>query len=132
MEPTRIVVAPVVERGSTATIDDDAPTFLLNHVAGRAERLRALAVLMMSAAVFCALAPFAAFIPIYESALVITDAITGALLFGQYRILHTPALAILASGYLFTALTAVGQHGISTLFNSRCDFGRKGGAGAST
>ena len=76
-----------------------------------------LAVLLISAAIFCVLAPFAklklapvaAFMPIYESALVITDLITAVLLFGQYRILRSRALLVLASGYLFTALMTVGH-----------------------
>jgi signal transduction histidine kinase/DNA-binding response OmpR family regulator len=50
-----------------------------------------------------------AFIPIYESALVIIDLITAALLFGQYRILHARALLVLGSGSLFSALIATGH-----------------------
>ncbi|HEX2012894.1 MAG TPA: MASE4 domain-containing protein, partial [Roseateles sp.] len=70
--------------------------------------------MLVCAAVFVALAPFAtrklapvpAFIPIYESALVITDLITAVLLFGQYRILRLQALLVLGCGYLFTAIMA--------------------------
>ncbi|HEY1393525.1 MAG TPA: response regulator [Methylibium sp.] len=98
-----------------AQMDDDRPAYLLSQVAGRAQQLRAAVVLLVCAAVFAALAPFAqlklapvpAFIPMYEAALVVTDVITAVLLFGQYRVLRSPAFALLASGYLFTALMAM-------------------------
>jgi diguanylate cyclase (GGDEF)-like protein len=53
-----------------------------------------------------------AFIPIYESWLVLLDLITAVLLFGQYAILRTRALLVLGSGYLFTATITV-MHAIS-------------------
>ena len=61
--------------------------------AGPFERRLALLVLVLSLAVFGALAPFAkvqlaqvpAFLPFYQSALCINDAITALLLFGQAR-----------------------------------------------
>jgi two-component system sensor histidine kinase/response regulator len=96
---------------------DSGPAFLLNQPAGRGERRRALALLLASAALFCVLAPIAktklppaaSFMPIYESALILTDLITAVLLFGQYRILRSHALLVLASGYLFTALMTAGH-----------------------
>jgi signal transduction histidine kinase/CheY-like chemotaxis protein len=96
---------------------DEAPAFLIDQPAGSSERRRAALVLGVSAALFCALAPFAqrklaavaAFIPIYESALVLLDLITAVLLFGQYRILRSGALLLLGSGYLFTAVMAAGH-----------------------
>ncbi|MGN6826764.1 response regulator [Paucibacter sp. M5-1] len=99
---------------------DEATAFLLNQPAGRAERRRALAVLLVSLVLFCVVAPQAklklpavvAFMPIYESALVIIDLITAVLLFGQYRILRSPALLLLGSGYLFSLLLTVG-HGLT-------------------
>jgi signal transduction histidine kinase len=83
--------------------------------AGRGEHRLALAVVVASAAIFLVAAPLAkrpltpvwAFIPIYESALVINDAITAVLLFGQFRILRLRALLVLASGYLFTAFMTI-------------------------
>lgn len=51
--------------------------------------------------------PIPAFIPIYESAIVVTDLVTAALLFGQLLYFRSKALLILASGYLFTALLAI-------------------------
>jgi two-component system, sensor histidine kinase and response regulator len=90
------------------------PAFLLDQPAGPRERRHALIVAVASVAVFAALLPFAklklapvpAFIPIYESALVLTDLITAVLLFGQYRILRSQALMVLGCGYLFTAVLA--------------------------
>ena len=74
-------------------------------------------MLLLSTLIFCALAPVAkrplaplpAFIPIYEAAVVITDLITAVLLFGQYRVLRSPAVAVLGSGYLFTAFMTAGH-----------------------
>ncbi|WP_457447586.1 response regulator [Roseateles sp. P5_E4] len=96
------------------------PAFLLDQPAGPRERRHALIVALLSVAVFAALLPFAklklaavpAFIPIYESALVLTDLITAVLLFGQYRILRSQALLVLGCGYLFTAAMAT-AHALS-------------------
>ncbi|HXI60586.1 MAG TPA: MASE4 domain-containing protein, partial [Polyangia bacterium] len=89
--------------------------FLSTAVAERNQRRLAATVVFISFALFLgavpfakvALLPIAAFIPAYESALVVNDLITAVLLFGQFNILRAPALRILASGYLFTALIAV-------------------------
>src|SRR5262249_16157741 len=45
-----------------------------------------------------------AFIPTWATGLVVTDLITAVLLFAQFSILRSRALAVLASGYLFAAL----------------------------
>ena len=47
------------------------------------------------------------FIPVYESAVVVNDLVTAVMLFGQFSILQTRALLVLASGYLFTSIMAV-------------------------
>ena len=78
-------------------------------------RRLALIVVVLSAAIFLTAVPFAklqlpqvwAFIPVYESALVVNDMITAVLLFGQFRIRQSPALLVLGGGYLFTAFIAV-------------------------
>ncbi|NRF71874.1 response regulator [Aquincola sp. S2] len=78
-------------------------------------RRRALAVVLGSALLFAALLPFAkqplkpfaGFIPVYESALIVSDLITAMLLAGQFRVDRSRALALLAGGYLFTALLAL-------------------------
>ena len=69
---------------------------------------------------FLLAAPFArmklaevwAFIPSYQSALLVNDLITAILLFAQFAILGAPALLVLAGGYLFTALMSV-PHALS-------------------
>ncbi|HEY6897966.1 MAG TPA: MASE4 domain-containing protein [Rhodocyclaceae bacterium] len=94
---------------------DETPKFLPTQPAGSLERRRAMLVVLVSAAIFLAAAPFAqvplapitAFIPIYESALTINDLITAALLFSQFGIMGSPALLALACGYLFTAVMTV-------------------------
>lgn len=94
---------------------DELSPFLFTMPVQRRERRLALAVVLASIAVFLAAAPFAklpllnvpAFIPIYESALVINDLVTAVLLFGQYNILRSKALFVLASAYLFTAFMTV-------------------------
>ena len=94
---------------------DERRVFLSTLPAGRGERRLALAVVLVSTVIFITAAPFAkvrlapvpAFIPIYESILVVTDLITALLLFGQFSFLRSRALLVLASGYLFTALITV-------------------------
>jgi signal transduction histidine kinase len=94
---------------------DERPVFLSTLPAGRVANRLALAVVLVSVAIFLALAPFAkvrlppvfAFIPIYESALVINDLITAVLLLGQFMLLRSPSLLTLAGGYLFTAFITV-------------------------
>jgi two-component system, NarL family, sensor histidine kinase UhpB len=93
---------------------DDARVFVSTLRPERRDRLLALGVVAGSALLFVALAFFAklqlprvwAFIPIYESALIISDLLTAALLIGQYNILRTRPLLVLAGGYLFTAFIA--------------------------
>src|ERR1700704_6531717 len=96
-------------------LTDERRVFLSTLPAERGERRLALAAVLASVAVFLAAAPFAklsltqigAFIPIYESALVINDLITAVLLFGQFGILRSRAVLVLACGYLLTAFMAV-------------------------
>jgi hypothetical protein len=88
--------------------------------AGPGERRLALGTVLGSAALFVVavplakvpLAPVFAFIPVYQSALVVNDLITAVLLFGQFGILRSRALLVLAGGYLFTALMA-SVHGLT-------------------
>ncbi|WP_010464729.1 GGDEF domain-containing protein [Acidovorax radicis] len=85
--------------------------YLSNEPAGSRETGFAFATIFVSAALFVVavgfaripLGPFPSFIPIYVTALVICDLITAVLLFGQYRVLRSVALLVLAGGYLFTA-----------------------------
>jgi len=48
-----------------------------------------------------------AFIPAYESALVVCDVMTAVVLFGQFSFLKSRAVCLLACGYLFTAWMAL-------------------------
>ena len=50
-----------------------------------------------------------AFIPVYQSAIVVNDMVTAGLLLGQYAILRQRPLLVLAGGYLFTGFMA-GTH----------------------
>jgi len=74
----------------------------------KVDRQLAVAMVAASVAIFVVLAPFAqvpltpvlGFIPVYQSALFMSDAITAAILFGQFSIQRTRALLRLATAYL--------------------------------
>jgi PAS domain S-box-containing protein len=93
---------------------DGRDIFPSQLIAGDRDRRLALTVVLISATMFLAAAPFAktalpqvwAFIPVYQSALVISDLITAALLFGQFGFLRSGSLLALASGYVFSAAVA--------------------------
>lgn len=93
---------------------NDQSAFVSSKPAERRELRFAIVAVLVSIAIFSLAAPFAtlqlaevpAFIPAYEAALVITDLITAVLLFGQFKIIRSRALLVLASGYLFTACIA--------------------------
>ena len=96
-----------------------APSLAILPARPREQRI-ALVVVVLSCVIFAVVAPFAkrpltpvpAFLPVYQSALVMCDLITAALMFGQFRILQSRALLLLASGYLFCALMAI-SHALS-------------------
>ena len=93
---------------------------VLSARASASERRLALAVVLASLVAFATLIRFASvpaaqipvFLPIYQSALVVCDLITATLLFGQFRILRSPALLALAGGYVFSAAMAI-AHALS-------------------
>ena len=95
----------------------EASGFELNTPPGRRVKQTARTVAVLSLLVFACLVPFArvplmpvpAFVPIYESALVLNDLFTAGLLLGQVVITRSRALLVLACGYLFTALLTVGH-----------------------
>ncbi|HVK54691.1 MAG TPA: MASE4 domain-containing protein, partial [Burkholderiales bacterium] len=99
----------------TTDFIDERSVFLSTLPPGHIERRLSLWVVVASITIFLAVAPFAktplaqvwAFIPIYESVLIINDLITAVLLFGQFSILRSKAICALASGYLFTAFIIV-------------------------
>ncbi len=88
--------------------------------AGRGERRLAFGVMIALAVLFAASVPFAgrplaqvwAFIPSYQSALIVIDGVTAVLLFGQFIAARSPGLLVLASSYLFAACMAV-AHALS-------------------
>ncbi|HYL23184.1 MAG TPA: response regulator [Burkholderiales bacterium] len=94
--------------------------FLSTLPAEKGQRRLALVAVLLSGAIFVCAAPFAkqplaplpAFLPVYQSALVINDVITCVLLFGLFSIVRSRGLLLLASAYLFSALMAV-SHGLS-------------------
>src|SRR2546430_17369082 len=96
-------------------LTDGRLVFLSTLPAGRGERRLALTVVLVSAAIFLSAVPFAkmplaqisAFIPIYESALVINDLITAGLLFGPVRFFRAPGPCVLAHGLPVTARPTV-------------------------
>ena len=98
----------------------DRTALLSTLPATRSERRLAIAVVLVSVLCFAVAVPFArvplpqslAFIPAYESALVIIDLITAVLLFGQFNRRRSYALLALASGYLFDALIII-PHALS-------------------
>ncbi len=94
---------------------DDQVIVLSMLPAAAGQRRSAAAIALLTAGVFLAVVPFAgtplpripAFIPCYETALIIIDLITASLLFGQFVIARSPALLVLACAYLFTASMTV-------------------------
>ncbi len=101
------------EQEQGALIDGQG-IFLSTELASRRNIRFALGAIFVSIVVFLAVVPFVtrplahvpAFIPAYESALLICDLITAVLLFGQFNILRSRALFVLGCGYLYTAVFA--------------------------
>ncbi|SFU89114.1 MASE4 domain-containing protein [Pseudoduganella namucuonensis] len=93
---------------------ENLPLLPTMPVEPHARRL-AMLVVLTSIVVFLAVVPFAkvklapvhAFIPIYESALLLNDLITAAMLFGHFSILRSRALLVLACGYLYTGVITI-------------------------
>lgn len=119
--PSDVAMAIGDESGAVRDVrDPDYRPFLSTLPAGPRERRLAVWVVLVSGLVFLAAAPFAklplapvpAFLPIYQSAIVVIDLVTAVLLFGQYAILRSPSLLVLGGAYLFCALMAV-AHALS-------------------
>ena len=77
------------------------------------ERLALVFVLSLLAVVFIIAGPLLdirlpridAFVPAHVMAMFVNDSITAVLLYAQFSILRSRAILVLASGYLFTALS---------------------------
>jgi diguanylate cyclase (GGDEF)-like protein len=93
----------------------DHSVLLSSRLAGPSERRIALAFVLASGVIFLVTAPMAqvqlapvwAFIPTYQSALVVNDLITAIFLYGQFAISRSRPILMLATGYLFTACMAM-------------------------
>jgi len=78
------------------------------------DRRLAFTIMMVSVLAFFITAPFAktpltplpAFLPIYQTAVIISDVITSILLLGQYDILRSRRLFVIAAAYFFNAAMA--------------------------
>ena len=98
----------------------DRSAFVSTAPVERRHRTLAAVVTVAAVLAFAAVAPFAqlpltplpAFIAVYQTALIICDAVTAVLLLSQFSILGAPGLLVLAGGYLFTALMAI-AHALS-------------------
>jgi PAS domain S-box-containing protein len=90
-------------------------TSLATLPASRRDYRLSLALVVLSLIVFLIAAPFVrmslapvwAFIPVYQSALTISEFITAVLLFTQFAAYRSPALLALACGYFFAAVMAI-------------------------
>ncbi len=93
----------------------DDQLFLATNRAGRTQRRQAFVVIGIAIIAFLIAAPFArvplapawAFLSVHESALLVISLITAVLLFGQFEIVRSRALLILAAGYLYSAVMAI-------------------------
>jgi signal transduction histidine kinase len=78
-------------------------------------RRAALAAAVILTIAVVGVAPFAAaqlpridsFVPVVEAIILVTDLITAVLLFTQFSVVRSPALLVIANGYLFSALIVI-------------------------
>ena len=101
---------------TTVVVPEEQHFTLASLSPGRAQRRLAVAVVLaLLGAFFLAAGPLStiqlgridAFVPAYGMAMFVIDLITAVLLFAQFSILRSRALLVIASGYLFTALTVI-------------------------
>jgi signal transduction histidine kinase len=98
-------------------VPDDEGAFLSRAAVGSRELHLCLTLMGISAIVFFICIPFVrmsvqpspAFVAIYNSVSILNDFITSVILFGQFYILRSRALLLLASGYLFASLISIIQ-----------------------
>jgi signal transduction histidine kinase len=101
----------------TTTVLPEEPHFILSSLSpSQAQRRLAVAVVLALLVAFSITeGPLSAiqlgridhFVPIYATAMFVTDSITAVLLFAQFSILRSRALLAIASGYLYTALIVI-------------------------
>src|SRR5262249_7901814 len=118
--PTRLSApapAEVTPMATTAATVPEEQRFILSALPPSvAQRRLALAVMIALILAFLVtvgllstfqLGRIDAFVPTYATALFVTDLIRAVLLFAQFSIVRSRALAVLASGYLFAALVVI-------------------------
>jgi signal transduction histidine kinase len=101
---------------SYAAGDDDG-AFLSRAAVGPRELRLCLTLTVISALVFVACVPYVrvplpsspAFVAVYNAVSILNDLTTSVILFGQFNILRSRALLLLAGGYLFASLISVVQ-----------------------
>jgi signal transduction histidine kinase len=111
---------PIAEPHAAPVEPHYRQVFLSTEATSRGDRHLALIIVLLSAAGFVFAIPFArvrlaeisAFIPVYESALIVIAGITAVMLFGQFHASRSPALLVLAAGYLYDALLII-PHALS-------------------
>ena len=94
---------------------DEQPFLLASLAPSREQNRLAIGVFIAIFLVFAVTVPFTyvqlprvdAFIPAFETAILISDLITSALLFAQFTVMRQWALLVLASGFLYTALIVI-------------------------
>jgi len=102
----------------TAAIADEEEDFVISSLSPTlAQKRLAVGVVLVLFSVLLAIASpvsagvhlprVSAFVPIYATAMFVTDSITAVLLFAQFSVLRLRALLAIASGYLFTGLISV-------------------------
>lgn len=100
--------------------DDEQPVWLSTACAGQADRRLAIPTLLLLAAMFAIIVPFAkhqlgsipALIPSHLTAVAITDLLTAGLLLAKFNVTRSRALLVLGCGYLFTACMII-PHALS-------------------
>ena len=101
----------------TNAVGPEVQPFILSSLPpSKAQKQLALVVLLGLLAVIVVVtgplshlrtSPVPAFLPIYVTTMIATDAITAILLFTQFVILRSRAILVIATGYAFTALVLV-------------------------
>jgi signal transduction histidine kinase len=102
---------------SSYAVSDDGGAFLLRAVVGSRELRLCLTLIAISAIVCVSCVPYVrvplqpspAFVALYNAVSILNDLTTSIILFGQFNILRSRALLLLASGYLFASLISVVQ-----------------------
>jgi len=102
---------------AAATGPEDERFVLSSLSPGPAQKRLALLVVLGLLAIFALITVGAlsslhlpridAFVPVYTTAMFVNDSITAILLFGQFSIVRSRGILVIASGYLFTALILI-------------------------